>query len=120
MWAFYMISLPLTVGMVGVTLRYFAGPAVPLYVLATVGYAWLCSLSIIILVPSDISTVRSLLLLSSSHHRLSRASFAALCLTCAVQLIGDDHLGVRRKLGCLPVYGLGFNWESGKCHGIRD
>ncbi|XP_006655918.1 LMBR1 domain-containing protein 2 homolog A-like [Oryza brachyantha] len=56
MWAFYLVSLPLTVGMVVATLRYFAGPAVPLYVLATVGYAWLCSLSFIILVPADIST----------------------------------------------------------------
>jgi hypothetical protein len=45
--------------MVAATLRYFAGPAVPLYVLATVGYAWLCSLSFVILVPADIYTVRS-------------------------------------------------------------
>ncbi|KAG8092714.1 hypothetical protein GUJ93_ZPchr0012g22119 [Zizania palustris] len=56
MWEFYVISLPLTVGMVVATLRYFAGPAVPLYVLVTVGYAWLCSLSFIVLVPADIST----------------------------------------------------------------
>ncbi|BAF19074.1 uncharacterized protein [Oryza sativa Japonica Group] len=56
MWAFYLLSLPLTVGMVVATLRYFAGPAVPLHVLATVGYAWLCSLSFIVLVPADIST----------------------------------------------------------------
>ncbi|KAF0902726.1 hypothetical protein E2562_019074 [Oryza meyeriana var. granulata] len=56
MWAFNLVSLPLTVGMVVATLRYFASPAVPLYVLATVGYAWLCSLSFIILVPADIST----------------------------------------------------------------
>ncbi|WVZ73576.1 hypothetical protein U9M48_021864 [Paspalum notatum var. saurae] len=54
MWVFYLISLPLTLGMVVVTLRYFAGPAVPRYVVATVGYAWFCSLSIIILVPADI------------------------------------------------------------------
>lgn len=60
MWVFYLISLPLTLGMVVVTLRYFAGPAVPRYVVATVGYAWFCSLSIIILVPADIWTVRSL------------------------------------------------------------
>jgi hypothetical protein len=58
MWVFYLISLPLTAGMVAATLRYFAGPAVPLYVLATVGYAWLCSLSFVILVPADIYTVR--------------------------------------------------------------
>ncbi|XP_037462259.1 LMBR1 domain-containing protein 2 homolog A-like [Triticum dicoccoides] len=56
MWVFYLIALPLTVGMVAATLRYFAGPAVPLHVLATVGYAWLCSLSFVILVPTDIYT----------------------------------------------------------------
>ncbi|XP_010939698.2 uncharacterized protein [Elaeis guineensis] len=56
MWVFYLISLPLTLGMVMVTLRYFAGPDVPRYVLFTVGYAWFCSLSIIILVPADIWT----------------------------------------------------------------
>ncbi|XP_030528298.1 LMBR1 domain-containing protein 2 homolog A [Rhodamnia argentea] len=56
MWVFYLISLPLTVGMVVFTLRYFAGPEVPRYVLFTVGYAWFCSLSIIILVPADIWT----------------------------------------------------------------
>ncbi|KAL5053513.1 hypothetical protein RYX36_034195 [Vicia faba] len=41
-------------GMVLLTLRYFAGPSVPLYVLFTVGYTWFVSLSIIILVPADI------------------------------------------------------------------
>ncbi|XP_037469787.1 LMBR1 domain-containing protein 2 homolog A-like [Triticum dicoccoides] len=56
MWVFYLIAMPLTVGMVAATLRYFAGPAVPLHVLATVGYAWLCSLSFVILVPTDIYT----------------------------------------------------------------
>ncbi|KAJ6791957.1 LMBR1 domain-containing protein 2-like protein A [Iris pallida] len=56
MWVFYLLSLPLTVGMVLVTLRYFAGPGVAPYVLFTVGYAWFCSLSIIILVPADIWT----------------------------------------------------------------
>ncbi|KAF3791979.1 domain-containing 2-like protein A [Nymphaea thermarum] len=56
MWVFYLISLPLTLGLVSVTLRYFAGPDVPRYVLFTVGYAWFCSLSIIILVPADIWT----------------------------------------------------------------
>ncbi|XP_058731541.1 uncharacterized protein LOC131603257 isoform X2 [Vicia villosa] len=54
MWVFYLISLPLTMGMVLLTLRYFAGPSVPLYVLFTVGYTWFVSLSIIILVPADI------------------------------------------------------------------
>ncbi|KAG0480338.1 hypothetical protein HPP92_011196 [Vanilla planifolia] len=56
MWVFYLISLPLTLGMVMVTLRYFAGPDVPRYVLFTVGYTWFCSLSFIILVPADIWT----------------------------------------------------------------
>nr|CAB3467496.1 unnamed protein product [Digitaria exilis] len=64
MWVFYMISLPLTVGMVVATLRYFAGPAVPAHVLAVVGYAWLCSLSFVVLVPTDIWMVRSRRLLS--------------------------------------------------------
>ncbi|KAE7998022.1 hypothetical protein FH972_002601 [Carpinus fangiana] len=54
MWVFYLISLPLTVGMVISTLKYFAGPEVPRYVLFTVGYTWFCSLSVIILVPADI------------------------------------------------------------------
>ncbi|KAL2332747.1 hypothetical protein Fmac_013960 [Flemingia macrophylla] len=54
MWVFYLLSLPLTTGMVLFTLRYFAGPHVPRYVLFTVGYTWFCSLSIIILVPADI------------------------------------------------------------------
>ncbi|CAN1216306.1 LMBR1 domain-containing protein 2 homolog A [Linum perenne] len=40
MWVFYLISLPLTLGMVVSTLRYFAGPEVPRYVLFTVGYTW--------------------------------------------------------------------------------
>ncbi|KAK8970624.1 hypothetical protein KSP40_PGU014649 [Platanthera guangdongensis] len=56
MWVFYLLSLPLTLGMVMVTLRYFAGPDVPRYVLFTVGYTWFCSLSFIILVPADIWT----------------------------------------------------------------
>ncbi|XP_057541843.1 uncharacterized protein LOC130820472 [Amaranthus tricolor] len=56
MWVFYLISLPMTLGMVVITLKYFAGPHVPRYVFFTVGYAWFCSLSIIILVPADIWT----------------------------------------------------------------
>ncbi|KAG2481804.1 hypothetical protein PVAP13_J222101 [Panicum virgatum] len=59
MWVFYAISLPLTVGMVAATLHYFAGPAVPARVLAVVGYAWLCSLSFVVLVPTDIWTAIS-------------------------------------------------------------
>ncbi|XP_029128499.1 LMBR1 domain-containing protein 2 homolog A isoform X2 [Cajanus cajan] len=56
MWVFYMFSLPVTVGMVIVTLKYFSGPDVPKYVFFTVAYTWFCSLSIIILVPADIWT----------------------------------------------------------------
>ncbi|KAK9285978.1 hypothetical protein L1049_025180 [Liquidambar formosana] len=59
MWVFYLISLPLTLGMVIFTLRYFAGPDVQRYVFFTVGYAWFCSLSIIILVPADIWTTKN-------------------------------------------------------------
>ncbi|KAK1385940.1 LMBR1 domain-containing protein 2-like [Heracleum sosnowskyi] len=54
MWVFYLFSLPLTMGMVMLTLRYFAGPDVPRYVLFLVGYTWFSSISIIILVPADI------------------------------------------------------------------
>ncbi|XVF67247.1 hypothetical protein PTKIN_Ptkin10aG0105300 [Pterospermum kingtungense] len=56
MLVFYLISLPLTMGMVILTLKYFAGPDVPTYVFFTVGYTWFCSLSIIVLVPADIWT----------------------------------------------------------------
>jgi hypothetical protein len=54
MWVFYLISLPLMVGMVISTLKYFAGPEVPCYVLFIVRYTWFYSLSIIILIPIDI------------------------------------------------------------------
>ncbi|MBA0687980.1 hypothetical protein Goari_005791, partial [Gossypium aridum] len=50
-------------GMVILTLRYFAGPAVPIYVLLTVGYTWFCSFSIIILVPADIWTQSNIFIL---------------------------------------------------------
>ncbi|CAN7101065.1 unnamed protein product [Brassica rapa subsp. narinosa] len=60
MWVFYLISLPLTLGLVVFTLRYFAGPEIPRYVLITVGYTWFCSVSVIILAPADIWTTLSL------------------------------------------------------------
>ncbi|CAN8236821.1 unnamed protein product [Cochlearia groenlandica] len=60
MWVFYLISLPLTLGLVFSTLRYFSGPEVPRYVLLTVGYTWFCSVSVIILAPADIWTTLSL------------------------------------------------------------
>ncbi|CAJ1936094.1 unnamed protein product [Sphenostylis stenocarpa] len=56
MWVFYMISLPVAIGMVIFTLKYFSGPDVPNYVFFTVAYTWFCSVSIIILVPADIWT----------------------------------------------------------------
>eukprot|EP00249_Psilotum_nudum_P012524 c23832_g1_i1 orf=2-1678(-) len=59
MWIFYSIGLPLTLFMVAATLKFFAGPDVPIYVFVTVGYAWFCSLSIIVLVPADIWTTLS-------------------------------------------------------------
>ncbi|KAI3814100.1 hypothetical protein L1987_18845 [Smallanthus sonchifolius] len=46
--------------MVVLTLKYFARPDVPRYVFITVGYTWFCSISIIILVPADISSVNEL------------------------------------------------------------
>ncbi|XP_020233264.1 LMBR1 domain-containing protein 2 homolog A [Cajanus cajan] len=69
MWVFYLISLPLTMGMVLFTLRYYAAPHVPRYVLFTVGYTWFSSLSIIILVPPDIWTT------ISSYHENGGISF---------------------------------------------
>ncbi|KAM0057537.1 hypothetical protein Hdeb2414_s0005g00159311 [Helianthus debilis subsp. tardiflorus] len=54
MWVFYLISLPLTTGIVPLTLRYFAGPDIHRYVFFTVGYTWFFFLSFIILVPADI------------------------------------------------------------------
>ncbi|KAK7400342.1 hypothetical protein VNO78_11548 [Psophocarpus tetragonolobus] len=51
-----MFSLPVAIGMVIVTLKYFSGPDVPKYVFFTVAYTWFCSLSIIIIVPADIWT----------------------------------------------------------------
>ncbi|KAH7430833.1 hypothetical protein KP509_08G016900 [Ceratopteris richardii] len=59
MWMFYAFGLPLTLGMVVTTLKYFAGPDVSRYVHTAVGYTWFCSLSIIVLVPADIWTTLS-------------------------------------------------------------
>ncbi|XP_047973013.1 LMBR1 domain-containing protein 2 homolog A [Salvia hispanica] len=56
MWVFYLISLPLTLGMVVLTVKYFSGPDVPRYVFFTVGYTWFCSIAVIVLVPADIWT----------------------------------------------------------------
>jgi len=104
MWVFYMISLPLTVGMVAATLRYFAGPAVPAHVLAVVGYAWLCSLSFVVLVPTDIWTVRSLRLLPAMLLQCTEYANAAspaatslpLCMLSVRAISIRDHLSELR------------------------
>lgn len=44
-------------GMVAGVLQYFAARTVPLHVRLIVGYAWFCTISIIVLVPADIWTV---------------------------------------------------------------
>ncbi|KAG6406769.1 hypothetical protein SASPL_134379 [Salvia splendens] len=49
MWVLYVLSLPLTVLMVGWSLWYFVGPDVPLYVRFTVGYTWSKILLLILL-----------------------------------------------------------------------
>ncbi|KAI4296401.1 hypothetical protein L6164_036362 [Bauhinia variegata] len=84
MWVFYMFSLPLTIGMVILTLRYFAGPDVPKYVFFTVAYTWFCSLSIIVLVPADIWTT-----INGDHSGVisflwSLSYWSTFCLTWAV------------------------------------
>lgn len=60
MWAFYAIALPLTLGMVIYVLHYFASPKVQRHVKIVVVYAWFVNMSIVILVPVDVWTVRSL------------------------------------------------------------
>jgi hypothetical protein len=58
MWVFYALAGPIALGMVVATLQYFAASTVPLHARWIVGYAWFCTISIIILVPADIwSTV---------------------------------------------------------------
>ncbi|CAK9859285.1 unnamed protein product [Sphagnum jensenii] len=59
MWVFYALAGPIALGMVVATLQYFAASTVPLYVRWIVGYAWFCTISIIILVPADIWTTVS-------------------------------------------------------------
>lgn len=63
MWFFYALAGPIALGMVVATLQYFAASTVPLHVRWIVGYAWFCTISIIILVPADIWTVRK-----NTHH----------------------------------------------------
>lgn len=109
MWVFYLISLPLTLGMVVVTLRYFAGPAVPRYVVVTVGYAWFCSLSIIILVPADIWQVRSLAASLSHlfiHRPLFRPSSAPGSAGLAVGVVRSTGCGSCRVLVALQSWGV--------------
>nr|PNR62243.1 hypothetical protein PHYPA_000667 [Physcomitrium patens] len=56
MWVFYALAGPIALGMVTGVLQYFAARTVPLHVRVVVGYAWLCAISIIVLVPADIWT----------------------------------------------------------------
>ncbi|GAU19138.1 hypothetical protein TSUD_79610 [Trifolium subterraneum] len=110
MWVFYLISLPLTVAMVIFTLKYFAAPSVPLYVLFTVGYTWFVSLSIIILVPADIwVTISSKLdnggisfFWSWSYWRLSCPLFRVLKML--VTLLSGSILGF--AMACSNTFGL--------------
>ena len=64
MWMFYAISLPVTLGMVVWMLMYYASPRVLPHVRIIVAYAWFVNVSIVILVPVDVWTVR---LLKSVH-----------------------------------------------------
>lgn len=57
MWLFYALAGPIALGMVTGVLQYFAARTVPLHVRFIVGYAWFCTISIIVLVPADIWTV---------------------------------------------------------------
>jgi hypothetical protein len=59
MWLFYALAGPIALGMVTGVLQYFAARTVPLHVRLIVGYAWFCTISIIVLVPADIWTVSS-------------------------------------------------------------
>ena len=60
MWMFYAISLPVTLGMVVWMLMYYASPRVLPHVRIIVAYAWFVNVSIVILVPVDVWTVRQL------------------------------------------------------------
>jgi hypothetical protein len=59
MWLFYALAGPIALGMVTGVLQYFAARTVPLHVRLIVGYAWFCTISIIVLVPADIWTTVS-------------------------------------------------------------
>ncbi|GBG59074.1 hypothetical protein CBR_g24418 [Chara braunii] len=59
MWSFYAFALPVTLAMVVVTLHHFASSQVDRVARFTVGYAWFVSLSIVILVPIDVSSTLS-------------------------------------------------------------
>ncbi len=82
MWVFYALAGPIALGMVVATLQYFAASTVPLHVRWIVGYAWFCTISIIILVPADIWTVRipslpSPLFLACPHIHLCKQTLSS-------------------------------------------
>ena len=87
MGVFYLISLPMTLGMVVITLKYFAAPHVRLYVFFTVGYAWFCSLSIIFIVPADIWTVFYSIFLHSFIHPSPHPLFKLYSCECEIWVL---------------------------------
>eukprot|EP00897_Mesotaenium_endlicherianum_P005633 jgi/Mesen1/5098/ME000252S04208 len=54
MWQFFLIAIPIVLGMVIYVLHHFASPKVTPHVRVVVAYAWFVSLSIVVLVPVDI------------------------------------------------------------------
>jgi hypothetical protein len=56
MWAFFGVALVLVLGVIVLLLRRYAGPNVPVVVKLATSYAWLTSLSIVVIVPIDVYT----------------------------------------------------------------
>lgn len=63
LWAFFALALPITLGAVVCTVLHYASPKVMQHVKVVVAYAWFVNLSIVILTPVDVWTVRQLYLL---------------------------------------------------------
>jgi len=59
LWTFFAVALPLTFGAVVATLLHYASPKVMQHVKVVVIYAWFVNVSIVILTPVDVWTVRS-------------------------------------------------------------
>lgn len=58
LWAFFILALPITLGAVVCTVVHYASPKVMQHVKVVVAYAWFVNVSIVILTPVDVSTVR--------------------------------------------------------------